>query len=169
MMIMEKGIVGIVARHLDAIKAGIVERMAQYGRNASGRSVASLEVETNEDGGSLKGLSSFLVMERGRGPGKVPANFTSIIRDWIVAKGISYKGMIPVNGTPQQGLARLSGAIAYSIIKNGTRLYRDKRYNSIYSDLIEKELEALEKECSAVFELEVDKLHQEKPDNEKIE
>ncbi len=168
-MTMEASVKGIVASHLEAIKTGIAERMSQYGRNASGRSVASLVVETTDEGGSLEGSSSFLVMERGRGPGEVPADFTSIIRDWIVAKGISYRDLVPENGTPQQGLARLSGAIAYSIMKKGTKLYRDHRYNSIYSDLIDKELEQLEKECTAVFEVETDRIHQEVPDNDTIE
>jgi hypothetical protein len=102
-------------------------------------------------------------MERGRGPGNVPRNFTSIIRDWIVAKGISYQNLIPKNGTPEQGLTRLSGAIAYSIMKNGTRLYRDKGYNDIFDTALKEELEKIATESAGVFDMEIDKIHQ---DNE---
>lgn len=166
---MDVSVNDIVTSHLNAVKAGIAERMAAQGRNASGRSVRSLDVQSTDNGGALYGSSSFLVMEKGRGPGKVPADFISIIRAWIVAKGISYNDLIPKNGTPTQGLARLSGAIAYNIMKKGTRLYRDKGYNSIYSELVDEELEKLAKEISSVFETEADRLHQERFGNEEIE
>ena len=156
----------IVQQHLDNVKAGIAQRMAQQGRNASGRSVASLNVVATDDGGSLEGSSSFLAMENGRGPGKVPYDFVSIIRDWIVAKGISYQDMIPKNGTPEQGLKRLSGAIAYSIIKNGTKLYRDNGYNDIFTSVLEEEMEKMSNEIAGVYDLAVDALHNDNKDNE---
>ena len=137
--------------------------ISQQGRIASGRSVASLEVNVNANVGYLEGASSFLTMERGRGPGNVPRNFTSIIRDWIIAKGISYQNLIPKNGTPEQGLTRLSGAIAYSIMKNGTKLYRDKGYNDIFDTALKEELEKIATESAGVFDMEIDKIHQ---DNE---
>lgn len=84
--------------------------------------------------------------------------FYDTIRSWVIAKGISYQQMAPKNGTPEQGLARLSGAIAHSIMTKGTKLYRDKGYNDIYSELMEKELELLSKETAGIFEMEVDKL-----------
>ena len=120
------------------------------------------EVKVNKSG-YLEGASSFLTMERGRGPGNVPRNFTSIIRDWIIAKGISYQNLIPKNGTPEQGLTRLSGAIAYSIMKNGTKLYRDKGYNDIFDTVLKDELEKIATESAGVFDMEIDKIHQ---DNE---
>lgn len=153
----------IIKQHLEAVKTGIIQHMSQQGRIASGRSVASLEVNVNANGGYLEGASSFLTMERGRGPGNVPRNFTSIIRDWIIAKGISYQNLIPKNGTPEQGLTRLSGAIAYSIMKNGTKLYRDKGYNDIFDTVLKEELEKIATESAGVFDMEIDKIHQ---DNE---
>lgn len=158
---MPSSIKDIVQRHLEAVKAGIAQQMAQQGRTASGKSVASLEVSADENGGTLSGASSFSTMEHGRGPGSVPKDFKSIIRDWIIAKGISYQDLIPKNGTPEQGLSRLSGAIAYSIMKNGTKLYRDKGYNDIYDSVIAEELEKIAEETVGVFDAEVDSLHQE--------
>lgn len=153
----------IIKQRLEAVKTGIIQHMSQQGRMASGKSAASLDVVVNDKGGFLDGASSFLTMERGRGPGNVPRNFTSIIRDWIVAKGISYQNLIPKNGTPEQGLTRLSGAIAYSIMKNGTKLYRDKGYNDIFDTVLKDELEKIATESAGVFDMEIDKIHQ---DNE---
>lgn len=157
---MEASVREIVSNHLNAIKEGIELRMAQKGRNASGRTVGSLAVNATDTGGYLEGSSTFLYLEQGRGPGKVPMGFFDIIKEWVVAKGISYQDMIPKNGTPEQGLARLSGAIAYSIMKNGTKLYRDHGYNEIFSEITEKELELMSQEASGVFEAEVEKLQE---------
>lgn len=166
---MESSVRNIVTSHLNAIKDGISARMAQRGRNASGRTVQSLVVSANEGGGSLEGDKTFLYLEHGRGPGKVPHGFYDIIKDWVIAKGISYQQFAPRNGTPEQGLTRLSGAIATSIIKNGTKLHRDHGYDEIYSELMEKELELMANETAGVFEAEVSKLQDIELDNDKQE
>lgn len=166
---METSIRNIVSSHLNAIKDGIALRMEQMGRNASGSTVRSMVVNTSDSGGMLEGSKSFMYLEHGRGPGKVPKGFYEIIKDWVIAKGISYQDMIPKNGTPEQGLARLSGAIAHSIITKGTRLYRDNEYNDIYSSLIEQEVELLSKEAAGIFETEVEKLQEIELDNDKSE
>lgn len=164
---METSVRNIVSSHLNAIKDGIALRMEQMGRNASGSTVRSMVVNTSDSGGTLEGSKSFMYLEHGRGPGKVPKGFYEIIKDWVIAKGISYQDMIPKNGTPEQGLARLSGAIAHSIITKGTRLYRDNEYNDIYSSLIEQEVELLSKEAAGIFETEVEKLQEIELDNDK--
>lgn len=166
---METSVRNIVSSHLNAIKDGIALRMEQMGRNASGSTVRSMVVNTSDSGGTLEGSKSFMYLEHGRGPGKVPKGFYEIIKDWVIAKGISYQDMIPKNGTPEQGLARLSGAIAHSIITKGTRLYRDNEYNDIYSSLIEHEVELLSKEAAGIFETEVEKLQEIELDNDKEE
>lgn len=164
---METSVRNIVSSHLNAIKDGIALHMEQMGRNASGSTVRSMVINTNDSGGTLEGSKSFIYLEHGRGPGKVPKGFYEIIKDWVIAKGISYQDMIPKNGTPEQGLARLSGAIAHSIITKGTRLYRDNEYNDIYSSLIEQEVELLSKEAAGIFETEVEKLQEIELDNDK--
>lgn len=156
----------IVQQHLEAVKTGIIQRMTQQGRTASGKSAASLEVKASDTGGSLEGASSFLVMEHGRGPGKVPKDFNSIIRDWIVAKGISYQDMAPKNGTSEQGLTRLAGAIVHSILTKGTKLYRDHGYNDIFDTVLNEELEKIADESAGVFGTEVDRLHEEETQEE---
>ncbi len=158
---MASSIKDIVKKHLEELKASVIQQMSAQRRNASGKSVASLEVKVDDNGGCLEGASSFLYMEHGRSPGRVPKDFTSIIKDWILAKGISYQNLIPKYGTSEQGLKRLSGAIAFSIMKKGTRLYRNKGYNDIYESALSEELKKMAEEAAGVIEVEVDTLHQE--------
>lgn len=152
----------IIQQHLETVRTGIVQRMQQRGRMASGKSAASLAITVSEAGGYLEGSKSFLSMERGRGPGKVPKNFTSIIKDWIIAKGISYQGLIPKNGNQEQGAMRLAGAIAHTIITKGTRLYRDNGSNDIYTELLNEEVTKMANETSGIFELEIDRIQENK-------
>lgn len=151
----------IVQQHLDTVRTGIIQRMTQQGRMASGKSASSLAVSATDTGGYLEGSSSFLVMEHGRGPGKVPKDFNSIIREWIIAKGISYQDLIPKSGTPEQGLTRLSGAIVHSILSKGTKLYREHGYNDIFDTVLNEELDKIADESVGVFATEVDRIHEE--------
>lgn len=141
----------ILKQRLENVKAKVVQAMASNNRNASGRSVASLSVSVSDNVGILYGSKSFLVMESGKKPGKVPYQFRDIIKQWIINKGISVTP-IPSKSkeskyTPyERGLNSLSGAIAFKIMKDGTKLHRDNGYNDIYTTAIKEELEALSNE-----------------------
>ena len=68
----------MLKRHLENVKAKVAKAMADNGRNASGRSVASLLVEVSDTIGTLYGSKSFLVMEKARSPvGFLSASETS--------------------------------------------------------------------------------------------
>ena len=142
----------ILSTHLENIKAKVQARLSSEGRQASGRTAASLEVSVSGSTGILMGSSALLSIERGRGPGAVPKNFTSVIKDWIIAKGISVKPVMATRAaklTPEErGLNSLAGAIAHTIMTKGTRLHRDKGFNDIYSSVLEEEIESLGKEIS---------------------
>lgn len=145
----------IIKRHLENVKAKIASQMAAHNRNASGRSVASLEVEVSGNVGILYGAKSFLVMERGRKGGKVPRGFVDIIRQWIIDKGIPVTPIPAKTGrailSPQErGIRSLAGAIAHKIMKEGSRLHRDGEYNDIYTSAVNEELELLAMECMDV-------------------
>lgn len=138
-----------LTRHLGNVKQKVEQAMAAYGRNASGRSVASLTVSVQGDTGTLYGSRSFWVMERGRRPGKVPHGFADIIRQWIIDKGLKVTP-IParrtqgVKYTPyERGLRSMAGAIAHKIMTEGTRLYRDNDFNDIYTSAVKEELELM--------------------------
>lgn len=138
----------ILTKHLENVKAKITQTMAYYNRNASGRSVGSLTISVDGNVGILYGSPSYLVMERGKKPGRVPFGFRDIIKDWIIAKGIS---VTPIPSkrrdtkyTPhERGLNSLAGAIAYKIMKEGTKLHRDNGYNDIYTTAVREELKAM--------------------------
>lgn len=145
------GVQDILTRHLENVKNKITTAMAENGRNASGRSVASLQVSVNGNVGVLYGSRSFLVMERGRKPGKVPFGFRDIIKQWIIDKGISVAPKPSKRSntkySPQESaLNSFAGAVAYKIMKNGSKLYRDNGYNDIYTSAVNEELKALNNE-----------------------
>ncbi len=154
----------IVTKHLQAIRQGIAANMEAMKRTATGKSVASLKVETGKNGKGessafLTGGKQWEYMERGRGPGKVPYNFRDIIREWIVAKGISLSG-VP-GKTQERKLQSLSYMIAHSIMTKGTSLHRNSGYNDIFDTLIAKEMDKLADEAAGVIEVEYDKINQE--------
>lgn len=161
-----ESIQSILKRHLENVKERIAKEMEANNRNASGRSVASLNVVINENEGILYGSKSFLVMEKGRKPGKVPYGFVDIIKQWIIDKGISVNP-IPTKRpntkyTPyERGLNSMAGAIAYKIMKEGTSLYRNKGYNDIYTTAINEELEELHKEIVLVSVNSIAKINKE--------
>lgn len=138
----------ILKSHLTNIKDRIAERMAVTGRSVSGRSVASLKVEVKGGHGILWGSKSFLAMEKGRGPGPVPRGFTEIIMAWAQAKGISVRSKTPGTKDPEAALRSFAGAVAYNIMKKGTRLYRTKQYDDIFSSVVKEELEIMEEQMA---------------------
>lgn len=145
---MADSIQDILRSHLEHLKTTIIDRIAENNRNVTGRTAASLTITVSGNSGSLTGSGSFLAIERGRRAGKVPYNFVGIIREWIVNKGLSYKP-IPakrknVKYTPmERGLNSFAGAVAYKIMKEGSRMHRDNLYNDIYTTAVNEELEAL--------------------------
>ena len=154
----------IVTRHLEEVRKGIAANMEAMHRNASGKSVESLKVEAGrnsqgETSALLTGGRQWLYMEHGRGPGKVPYNFTGIIREWILNKGISFSG-VP-GKTQERKLTNLSWMIASSIMKKGTTLHRNNGYNDIFDSLIAKEMDKLADEAAGVIAVEYDKINNE--------
>ena len=117
--------------HLENVRQRVAQAMADYGRNASGRSVNSLTVSVSGNVGTLYGSKSFLAMERGRAGGKAP----------IPAKRRNTKY------TPhERGLNSFAGAIAHKIMTDGTKLFRDKQFNDIFTTAVNEELELMSKE-----------------------
>lgn len=133
----------ILKSHLENVKTNIAERMAASGRNASGKSVASLRVEVSDGHGILWGSKAFLAMERGRGPGAIPMGFVEIIMAWAKAKGISAHSKAGVRQDKDTAMRSFAGAVAYNIMKKGTRLFRNKQYNDIYTSVLKEELDKM--------------------------
>ena len=134
----------IIYQELDELKARIIQNHTAAGQVASGKTAKSLRIEVDEDSGRLFGRSPFGTLETGRKGGKVPRQFYLIIRKWMADKGIQappipYKTDRPHKYTPEErGALSMAAAIAETIRKKGTKLYRDGGRNDIYSKEIEK-------------------------------
>ena len=132
----------VLQEELEALKERIIAQHLAAGQKASGRTAASLRVETTENEGTLYGRSAFGVLETGRKAGKGPMGFEDIIRQWIIDKGIQarpipYKTDRMHKYSPQErGERSLAFLIARKIRREGTKLYRQGGRNDIYSDAI---------------------------------
>lgn len=99
--------------YFETIRDQIIQIAQQKGMSASGKTLASLEIIPTEKGYELQANSNIWFMEHGRGPTHpgTPAgnpNLVEIIEDWLDARGLSINPY----------------AVANTIHKNGTRLYR---------------------------------------------
>ena len=138
------------------LKTRIEEKIVSSGAKASGRTAASLKVTVSGNEGTLWGASHFRQMERGRGPGPVPSGFYAIIEQWVRDKGISADGYAPKGRdaskmTSDQKVRSLAGAIAYTIMKRGTVLYRSGTPRDIYTEALNESLERLANDVGIYF------------------
>jgi hypothetical protein len=133
---------------LDKMVAEMRDNLAKTKTNASGRTSASLRVVMTDTGGQIWGRRYFRGVEQGRAGGRVPHNFTSIIEQWIVDKGLSiqaiqYKRKPSASWQPkytpeERGLRQMASAIARTIEKSGTSLYRSGGRQDIFTNVIEE-------------------------------
>lgn len=136
----------ILKEEMAALIASIQQRITDQGASATGKTAASLQATTDALSATLYGGGGIRFIQRGRGPGPVPADFRSIIRQWITSKGIDFgsyqvQGMIDL--TPQQRLDSLAGAIAHTIEKKGTLLYRAGKSRDILDTPIQQTVESV--------------------------
>lgn len=148
----------IVGEELERARQIIINHIRATGQNASGRTVASLHVEHKADGGVLWGRKPFGTLETGRRPGRVPYRFADIIRQWMIDKGVHatplpYKTNKPHKYTPQERAdMSMAHAIARSIAKRGTRLYRTGGRNDVYSNVIPTTLKRIADRFGALID-----------------
>jgi hypothetical protein len=108
--------------YFTAIKNQIIDLATQKGISPSGKTLSSLQVEQTPTGYQLTANSSIYFIENGRGPtppGTPAGNPTlaQVIADWIDAKGLSLNPY----------------AVANTIHKSGTKLYRSGGNSGILS------------------------------------
>lgn len=122
----------ILTQFLEAIRGDIITEHLAQGQRASGRTLESLEVSVNDNGGSLSGSGHIGVLETGRKPGLIPKDFKGIILKWMADKGIF-----------QGGDDKAKGAIAYFIARKiseeGTKLFRAGGQSGVLSKAITTE------------------------------
>lgn len=120
----------ILNDELTALKERIASNIMSAGMNASGRTIASMRVEVNDNEGTLFGRRAFEVLESGRKPGRVPKGFYQIIYQWAIDKRIRVRNL--------KSFAYLT---ARKIAREGTLLYREGGRNDIYTPEIRKCIE----------------------------
>lgn len=138
----------VVADELWALRDRIAENIRANGQNATGKTIESMNVQQNPDGATLYGRRYFGALETGRRPysGGSKRGLSEAILEWLNAKGIHKPGV-----TDQS----LAIAIARSINKKGTQLFRQGGRNDVFSQEIEKATEEITKKFSILMTAEV--------------
>lgn len=131
---------GILSEELESLKQRIIENHIRARQKASGRTIASLRIDVNDNQGVLFGRQAFGVLETGRKPGKVPKGFYQIIQQWVHDKGIQVDN-------PKS----FSYLVARKIAREGTDLYKEGGRADIYSPEIEKTIQNIMNRAFTIF------------------
>lgn len=136
----------ILREELEALKVRIIANHRQAGQVASGKTIASMQVNIDGDTGELVGRPFFGTLETGAKPWKnaanmkkVPASFNAIIEQWIKDKGLNLN----------------SWAVSYKIIHEGTKLYRQGGRADIYSNEIPKTIESVGQRLLVIYDKQI--------------
>lgn len=147
-LLLRDKVMELVSSELEALKQKVIENQKNSGQVASGRTIASMKVEVTEDGGVLWGRSPFGTLETGRKPGKVPAGFWKIIRQWMDDKGIQVQ--------KPDSFAYL---VARKIANEGTQLFRNGGRDDIYSHEVKDTVERVSQGIGILFGSEVEHIN----------
>lgn len=99
----------------------------------------SLDYEVNGDRVTVTAAPYLKYAQKGRGPGKVPRDFTEILETWIVKNGIR-----PATGN----ITQFANAIKWKTIREGSAIYRgDRPERDVVTRPIEENLEWLEQQA----------------------
>lgn len=116
-------------QHLEMLRDDIIEASRRAGQQASGRTYSETTATVERTGDIIEGAITapgyFHTLIAGRGPGRVPANFTDIIEEWAAAKGLYF--------IDARDARRFANAVAWKIRREGSELYR----NHLYVDLVD--------------------------------
>ena len=144
----------IILEELSQLRASILQNLARYNRNATGETARSLRIQLNPDGGTLFGRTFFDTLEVGRGPtiNPTPHNPTlqQRILQWIEAKGVYADNMSNVS---------LSWAISKKIHKMGTKMFRDKKVQDIYSTALHEAIKNINRRLLEEARISVNNIH----------
>lgn len=122
----------ILREELEALRSRIAANMTAADQVATGKTRDSMRVEVNADAGVLFGRQAFATLETGsrpwsKQPKRVPKFFADLIGEWIDAKGLDLN----------------KWAVAHSIIRKGSQLYRKGGRADIYSPEIQKTIDRI--------------------------
>ena len=137
----------IIDENLQKLKQEIIDRHVAAGQVASGKTKDSFQVDTQELSGQLLGPQWAGVLERGRKPGKVPANFRDILIRWAAAKGITFQS--------ESQAKSWAYFVSKKIRAEGTELYRSGATVDIFTTAVDEMEKSLTEEISQMFQQEI--------------
>lgn len=120
-----KEVQNIIFEELEDLRKRIISNIDSTGRRASGRTSGSMHTDVSENRGILFGRIAFETLETGRKPGKVPAGFYQIIKQWVIDKGISFDSQSERNS--------FAYLVSRKIAREGTQLYRRGADTDVYT------------------------------------
>lgn len=129
----------VLANWADEVIRKIQANLQATGTNASGKTSQSLEYTIDDGELTIYGRQYFQGVEQGRPGGKVPYNFTDIIRKWMDDKGVANQF-----GDTESEKRSAAYMIGQFIKNNGSRLYRQGGRSDIYSNVLDEEVPKLE-------------------------
>lgn len=138
----------VISEELESLRQRIIDNHIKAGQKASGKTIASLRVEVDDDGGTLFGRKAFGTLETGRRGGGVPKGFYQIIYQWMQDKGIRVE--------KPKSFAYL---VARKIAREGTKLYRQGGRDDIYSNEIPKTIESIGNKVRGLLSTEVEHIN----------
>lgn len=133
---------------MENLRKKIIENHLRAGQKASGKTIASMRIEVDEQGGILFGRKAFGTLETGRKGGRVPKGFYHIILQWVKDKGIQVE-------KPKTFAYFVSRKIA----REGTSLYRSGGRDDIYSNEIPKTTERILKRITGFLGADVESIN----------
>lgn len=150
------------------LKSEIIKNTMSSKQVASGETIRSIQIEESGSVFKLTGRSYFSTLETGRKAGKTPKNIVQIIREWVLNKGISVDP-IPYRRqssdkwqpkyTPQErGLISISGAIAYKIRTEGTKLHQEGGRKDIFTEPVDKAVIQIRQGLAGLFKTDIETL-----------
>lgn len=146
-MSIDKSVSKLLTDEMLWLKQDIVRNMEQAGKTVTGRTKNSLQVFASGKQAVLEGASHLHTLESGRGPARGGAGdkqqFIQNLKEWIVAKGISYKD--------EQDLQRLASFFRWYINKFGISLYRRGGRKDIFTPAIEKFTKSVNAKIAKVY------------------
>lgn len=121
----------------EAIVNSIKENMESYNQGDSNLA-KSLRFEADEESLKIYAADYWDYAEKGRGPGGVPRDFHSILDSWISRHSVSYDGDKDL----------FINNVKWSIIRYGTKMWRNGEVRDFVKDAVEKNLKIFEKDIS---------------------
>ena len=145
-----KEVQNIIFEELEDLRKRIISNIDSTGRRASGRTSGSMHTDVSESRGILFGRMAFETLETGRKPGKVPAGFYQIIKQWVIDKGISFDSQSERNS--------FAYLVSRKIAREGTQLYRMGSDADVYTTEVPETIERIKDRVGFLMRLEFESI-----------